>query len=237
MTRYLFAPPEPPCVAIHGEEALVPLHRVYCVAQNYVSHAREMGRDPRRELPTFFLKPADTVVPAQGVIPFPPATAELHHEVELVLLLGGGGQNVSPAAAHALIWGYAVGLDLTRRDLQRRAREARGPWDVAKVFEAAAPVTAIRRSTSVGHPRTGRIWLAVNDVLCQEADLGEMIWSASEVIAELSRLFRLAAGDLVFTGTPAGVGRIVVGDVIQAGVEGVGELQVSLGPGVEIDRA
>ena len=192
-----------------------------------------MNADPQRELPAFFSKPADAVIPATGTVPFPPTTTDFHHEVELVLALGDGGLHLEPERAGAAIWGYCVGLDLTRRDLQRRAKDARGPWDVSKAFDASAPVTSIHPRASIGELRSGRIWLAVNGALRQEADLADMIWNPSEIIAQLSRYFRLVPGDLVFTGTPAGVGPLVPGDVVAAGIDGLDELEVRIGDRVQ----
>jgi len=229
-SRYVFSAPRPASVAVAGNDAQrFAVHRVYCVAQNYAAHAREMNRDPQRELPAFFSKPADAVVAAAGVVPFPPTTTDFHHEVELVLALGDGGLHLEPEHARAAIWGYCVGLDLTRRDLQRQAKDARGPWDVSKAFDASAPVTSIRTRASIGELRSGRIWLAVNGALRQEADLSDMIWDPSEIIVQLSRYFRLVPGDLVFTGTPAGVGSLVPGDMVAAGVDGLDELEVRVG--------
>ena len=221
---------KPPSVAVAGDTTLhVVVHRVYCVAQNFAAHALEMNTNPQRELPAFFTKPADAVVPATGTLPFPSATSELHHEVELVLVLGGGGSGLDADRAQAAIWGYCIGLDLTRRDLQRRAKEARGPWDVSKAFDASAPVTNIHLRTSVGDLGSGRIWLAVNGTLRQDADVADMIWNPVEIVSQLSRYFRLMPGDLVFTGTPAGVGPLVPGDVITAGIAGLDELEVRVG--------
>jgi fumarylpyruvate hydrolase len=236
-TPFAFPPVQATSIAVTGEATLrFAIRRVYCVAQNYTAHAREMNTDPQRELPAFFTKPADAVVSATGTLPFPLATRELHHEVELVLALGDGGSNLDPERARAAVWGYCVGLDLTRRDLQRSAKDARGPWDVSKAFDASAPVTPIRRRSSVGEVCAGRIWLAVNGVLRQEADLSDMIWSPAEIVANLSRYFCLVAGDLVFTGTPAGVGPLVPGDVINAGIAGIDELELRVGDSGSGDR-
>ena len=232
-TPLAFPPLQVTSIAIAGEAALrFAVHRVYCVAQNYAAHAREMNTDPQRELPAFFMKPADAVVSAAGTVPFPLATRELHHEIELVLALGDGGSNLDSERARASIWGYCAGLDLTRRDLQRSAKDARGPWDVSKAFDASAPVTPIRKRSSIGEVASGRIWLAVNGVLRQAADLAEMIWSPVEIVANLSKYFCLSPGDLVFTGTPAGVGPLVPGDVITAGIAGVEEFELRVGTSV-----
>lgn len=229
-TRFAFPPQEPTTVAVAGSpQVLIPVHRVYCVAQNYAAHAREMNTDPERELPAFFAKPADAVMAAAGTVPFPRATDELHHEVELVLVLGSGGVDLGVKRARDAIWGYGVGLDLTRRDLQRRAKQARGPWDTSKAFDASAPVTKAHPRTAVGELVSGRIWLAVNGSLRQEDDIGQMIWSPAEIVSQLSRYFRLVPGDLVFTGTPAGVGPLLPGDVVTAAIAGVDELELRVG--------
>lgn len=218
-----------PCVPIHGSDRLFPVRRIYCVGRNYAAHAREMGSDPERESPFYFMKPADAVVPGGGTLPYPPRTADLHHEIELVVALGKGGRNVPVADALSLVFGYAVGIDLTRRDLQAEAKRLGRPWDAGKGFDSSAPVSAIRPAAEIGHPRSGRIWLEVNGELRQDGDLGQLIWKVDEALAELSTLFTLAPGDLVFTGTPAGVGPLARGDRLHGGVEGVAEIRVEIG--------
>ncbi len=221
--------PAIPSVAVVGAGGRFPVRRIFCIGRNYAAHAREMGEDPDREPPLWFTKPADAAVPAEGVLPYPPATAELHHEVELVVALGDGGADIAPEVAMDRVYGYALGIDLTRRDLQRRAKARGRPWDTAKGFDASAPLTPIApRGIWDGH-RRGRIWLAVNGRLRQDGDLGAMIWTVPEAIAALSRLFTLAAGDLIFTGTPAGVGPLERGDIVTAGIEGLAELELSVG--------
>ena len=220
-----------PTVAVRAGDRPFPARRVYCVGRNYADHAREMGHDPDREEPFFFMKPADALVDcgAGGAkVAYPPRTADLHHEIELVVALGDGGVDVEPAAAERLIFGYAVGIDLTRRDLQGEAKERRRPWEVGKSFDGAAPISPIVPAREIGHPSAGRIWLAVNDEIRQDGDLGQMIWAVPEIIADLSRYFALAPGDLVFTGTPAGVGPLRRGDRITGGVEGVGEIALTI---------
>ncbi len=202
-----------------------PVRRIWCVGQNYAAHTREMGGAPEREEPFFFAKPADAAVHAEAV-PYPPATADLHHEVELVVALGGAGRDVAPAAALDLVYGYAVGVDLTRRDLQAAAKKAGRPWAMAKGFDAAAPCSAIVPVQRCGHPAAGRIALAVNGTPRQQADLADMIWPVPEILAHLSRLVALAPGDLVFTGTPAGVGALAPGDRVEAEIAGVARLAV-----------
>ena len=225
---YEFAPPMAPSVEIAGSSTRLPVHRIYCVGRNYAAHAREMGADPVREPPFFFAKPADAVVPNGAAVPYPSRTANLHHEIELVLAIGEGGRNIPVANALAHVFGYAVGNDLTRRDLQAAAKDRGQPWDTTKGFDHSAPITAIRRVADVGHPARGAIWLEVNGEPRQRADVCEMIWSVPEIVSELSTLFELKPGDLVFTGTPAGVGPVVRGDSIVGGVDGLDTLRTTI---------
>ncbi len=204
-----------------------PVHRIYCVGRNYADHVREMGADPQREPPVFFMKPADAVVANGAAVPYPPATANLQHEIELVVALGRGGRAIAPAQALDHVFGYAAGNDLTRRDLQAAAKARGQPWDVAKGFDFSAPLAAIR-PVAGGHPTHGRIWLAVNGVLRQESDVSQMLWDVPHIIAALSALYELSAGDLIFTGTPAGVGTLKVGDRLEGGVEGLEVLRHSV---------
>jgi len=227
VTRYLFEP-RVPSVAIIGESVLFPVRRIYCVGRNYAEHAREMGADERAP-PFFFGKPADTVVADGAVIPYPPRTQNLHHEVEMIVALGQGGRNIPAARALECVYGYAVGCDYTRRDLQSEAKAAGRPWDAAKGFDHSASVSAIQPAARIGHPRRGRIYLAVNDQIRQQGDISQMIWGVAEVLAELSTLIELAAGDLVYTGTPAGVGSVAPGDRVTCGVEGVSTITNSIG--------
>lgn len=203
-----------------------PVRRIYCVGRNYADHAREMGADPTREAPFFFSKPRDALA-AGGNIPYPPATADLHYEVELVLALGSGGFNLTPDAAAACIWGTAVGIDLTRRDLQAQAKAKGRPWDTAKGFDASAPIGLIRPGPA---PAKGTITLSVNGQIRQSGDVADMIWSSAEILSHLSALFDLAAGDLVFTGTPAGVGPVSIGDTLDARAGDLPGLQVTIAP-------
>jgi fumarylpyruvate hydrolase len=196
------------------------VRRIYCVGRNYADHVREMGGDPAREPPFFFSKPPDAVVANGADVPYPTRTAKFHHEVELVVAIGKGGAEIPAAAARDHVFGYAVGNDLTRRDLQEQQRARGLPWEICKGFDHSAPMTAIHTVDQVGHPRDARIWLEVNGVRRQDATLDQMIWSVEEIIAELSTWFRLEPGDLVFTGTPAGVGPLVRGDTVRAGIEG-----------------
>ncbi len=214
-----------PTVAIEGRTDRFPVRRIYCVGQNYAAHAREMGADPERQEPFFFSKPADAVQPSGSNIPFPTRTDDLHHEVELVLALGAGGTDLEPADTMKLVFGCAVGVDLTRRDLQATAKRDRRPWDIAKGFDRSAPIGSITPGRT---PTTGSIRLAVNGVERQAADLTNMIWSPAEVIAALSTYVTLAPGDLVFTGTPAGVGRLLPGDLVEANIDGLSPLSFQL---------
>lgn len=227
MTHVIPAPPQA-SVEVAGTTERFPVHRIYCVGRNYAAHAREMGMDPEREPPFFFSKPADAIVPNGTAVPYPPRTSNLHHEIELVVAIGTGGRDIPLANALAHVYGYAVGNDLTRRDLQFAAREKGQPWDVAKGFDHSAPITAIRRAAEVGHLERGRIWIEVNGERRQQADLAEMIWNVPEIVAELSTLFELRPGDLVFTGTPAGVGAVKPGDSLVGGIDGLETLRTTI---------
>lgn len=224
---YVFPPAAPVSVPVAGSAARFPVRRVYCVGRNYADHAAEMGADTR-EPPFFFSKPADALVPGGGDVAYPPATANLQHEVELVVALGRGGANIPPAAALDCVFGYAVGFDLTRRDLQSRAKDKGHPWDMGKGFDQGGPIGAIVPVASSGHPARGAVWLKVNGELRQNGDLAQMSWKVAEVIANLSQYVELAPGDLIFTGTPAGVSTVLRGDVLEGGVDGVGELKIRL---------
>ena len=215
-----------PSVAVAGQDARFPVRRIFCVGRNYAEHAREMGHDPNAEPPFFFTKPADAVVESGASIPYPPATTDFHHEAELVVALGTGGANVTEAQALALVWGYAAGNDLTRRDMQAAAKAARRPWDMSKGFDNSAVVGALRPA-SAGVP-SGRIRCLVDGVVRQDADLAEMIWSVPAIIAFLSGLVTLAPGDLIFTGTPAGVGAIARGQTCTVEIDGLQPASVHL---------
>lgn len=228
MSEFVITAPATPSVAVSGSSSRFPVRRVFCVGRNYASHAREMGSDPNREPPFFFTKPADAVVPAGGAVPYPPSTDDLHHEIELVVALGAGGANVDPANALDLVWGYGVGLDLTRRDLQAVAKDTGRPWDMAKGFDASAPCSALHPVSEVGHPAEGRIWLEVNGALRQEGNLNELIWPIADVIAYLSRFVTLAPGDLIYSGTPSGVAALEPGDRVRGGVDGVDTFELEI---------
>ena len=227
MTDYIFPPAERPSVAVVGTDARFPVRRIFCVARNYAEHAREMGMDAR-ELPFFFTKPADAVVPSGATIPYPPETQNLHHEIELVVAIGKGGANIAREAALDHVFGYAVGLDLTRRDLQFAARDKGRPWDWGKAFDNSAPCSAIRPVAESGHPDQARVWLSVDGAIRQDGNTSDMIWPVADVIALISQSMTLAAGDLIYTGTPAGVGAITPGQVLAGGVDGVGEIALTV---------
>ena len=229
MSEFVFSPPATPSLAVAGSTARFPLRRVFCVGRNYAAHAREMGNDPDREPPFFFMKPADAVVPAQGTLPYPRATHDLHHEVEMVVALGAGGANVAPGNALALVWGYGAGIDLTKRDMQAVAKELSRPWDLSKGFDASAPCSELHPVSEVGHPSGARIWLEVNGAVKQDGNLDEMIWPVADVIAHLSRYVTLQPGDLIFSGTPSGVGEIKPGDRVRGGLDGVAGFQLEVG--------
>jgi fumarylpyruvate hydrolase len=220
---YVVAPPAVISLSIRGSEDRFPVRRIYCVGRNYAAHAREMGHDPDREPPFFFQKNPDNLV-LDGHFPYPPRSKDVHHEIELVVALAEGGSEIAGEHALGHIFGYAVGIDMTRRDLQGEAKNMGRPWEVGKAFEHSAPCGELVPARDIGHPDRGAIWLEVNGKRRQEGDLGQLIWKVPEVIAELSRLFELAPGDLIMTGTPAGVGAVVRGDVMRGGVAGVGEI-------------
>ena len=220
-------PPIVTTVPVDGEEATFPVSRVFCVGRNYAEHAVEMGHDPDREPPFFFMKPASAVVPTGSTLPFPSATDDLHHEIELVVALERGGADIEAGSALDHVYGYAVGLDMTRRDLQAEAKKMGRPWDMGKGFDRSAPMSAIRPASVIGHPSDGAIWLRVNGETRQSGDLAQQIWNVPDTIAYLSTLIELGPGDLIMTGTPAGVGRVERGDHLEGHVDEVGDLTVT----------
>jgi fumarylpyruvate hydrolase len=226
-TRFVIAPPPRVAIPVEGETGLFPVRRVYCVGRNYAEHTREMGHDPDREDPFFFQKAPDALV-LDGRFPYPSGTKDVHHEVELVVALSRGGRDIPVAQAQACIYGYAVGLDMTRRDLQGVAKKAGRPWEVGKSFDHSAPIGPLVPAASIGHPSSGAIWIDVNGERRQTGDLSQLIWRIDESISYLSGLFELAPGDLIFTGTPAGVGAVKPGDRMHAHVDGVGDLRVEV---------
>lgn len=224
---YVFAAPETPSVEVAGRAGRFPVHRVYCVGRNYAAHAREMGHSDR-EAPFFFLKPADSVIPSGSEFAYPPKSKDVHHEMELVVALKSGGTDIAVEAALEHVFGYAAGLDMTRRDLQGQAKEKGRPWDVGKSFEGAAPCGAIKPVDAGGHPEAAAIWLKVNGEARQNGDIADLIWNVPEVISHLSGLFTLRAGDLIYTGTPAGVAAVQPGDDLHGGIDGVGEIKIKV---------
>ncbi|MDE1898362.1 MAG: fumarylacetoacetate hydrolase family protein [Xanthomonadaceae bacterium] len=225
---HLFALPAPSSLPIAGRSARFPVHRIYCIGRNYVDHAREMGMAVNRAQPVFFLKPADAVVTDGADVPYPPATTDLHHEVEMVVALAKGGRDIAVEHALGHVFGYGVGLDLTRRDLQAAAKQAGMPWDSAKAFDHSAPVSTLHPVTAIGHPAHIELSLEVNGVLRQRTDIDAMVFSVAETIHELSRLWTLAPGDLIFTGTPAGVAALQPGDHFRATLGAIALLEGSM---------
>ena len=228
MTGYVIEPPPTPSVAVDGADARFPVRRIFCVGRNYEAHAREMGKDPTRDPPFFFMKPADAAVDAPAVIAYPPETKNFHYEIELVVAIGKGGSAIAAENALDHVWGYGVGIDLTRRDLQLAARDAGRPWCWGKAFDRSAPIAPLRPAARVGHPARGRIWLAVNGQVKQDQDIADLIWNVPEIVAIISRSMALAPGDLIMTGTPAGVGPIVAGDKVTGGIDGLGEIAITI---------
>jgi fumarylpyruvate hydrolase len=218
-----------PILAPTSEGKDFPVRRVFCIGRNYAAHAREMGKDPEREAPFFFTKWAETVVPSGTTIAYPPETANYHYEAELVLAIGKGGRTISAGDAPGHIYGYAAGLDMTRRDLQFEARDKGRPWDTGKNVEQASPLGLIHSVADVGHLSSGRIALTLNGEVRQDADLTDMIWDVPEIIAYVSRFYRLEPGDLIYTGTPAGVGPVVTGDIMVVSIAGLSDLTITVG--------
>ena len=222
--QFVFTPPNPAFLRVRNVDAAFPVHRIYCVGRNYADHAIEMGGDPKRESPFFFQKNPDNIVIDDGEFPYPGSTSDVHHEVELIVALNGRGHEIDVRRAREIIFGYGVGLDMTRRDLQAECKKAGRPWEIAKAFEKSAPCSALVRASEIGHPETGAIWLKVNGETRQQGDLGQMIWKIPEIISFLSGLFELAPGDVIMTGTPAGVGAVRQGDRLHGHIEGVGSI-------------
>jgi fumarylpyruvate hydrolase len=228
-TSYVITPPQQPALAVAGTNKLFSVRRIWCVGRNYIEHIREMGQDERAP-PFFFAKPADAIVADGGTVPYPSLTKDMHHEVELVVALKSGGIDIPVEKSNSCIFGYGVGIDLTRRDLQIASRELKRPWEVGKAFDASAPCGVLRPAAEIGHPTKGRIMLKVNGKIRQDGDLNQMIWNVPETISKLSEMVALEAGDLIMTGTPSGVAATVTGDKIECEIEGVGTLSVSIGP-------
>ena len=227
---YVVPAPATPSLPVAGSGSgtgRFPVRRIYCVGRNYAEHAREMGHDPEREPPFFFSKPADAIVASGSTIAFPSMTSDLHHEIELVVAIGDQADGIAQERALEAVFGYGVGLDMTRRDLQAQAKKLGRPWDLAKGFDESAPCSAISPAAVIGHPSEGSIRLSVNGELRQDGDLAQQIWKVPETIAYLSQFVRLAPGDLIMTGTPAGVTKVSPGDLLEGSIEGVGEVSVS----------
>ena len=224
---YVFEAPPIPALPIRGSGELFPVRRVYCVGRNYAEHAVEMGHDPNKEAPFFFQKNPDNLT-TDGRFPYPSVSKDVHHEIELVVALSKGGENIPVESALDCVFGYAVGLDMTRRDLQGEAKKAGRPWEVGKAFEGSAPIGPIVPASEIGHPASGAVWLEVNGRRRQDGDLSQLIWKVPETIAYLSGLFRLAPGDLIMTGTPAGVGAVQRGDELHGHIDGIGDLHVKV---------
>jgi fumarylpyruvate hydrolase len=225
-SNFVLPPPLPASVAVHNSTARFPVRRIICVGRNYAARAREMGRDPDREPPFFFLKAADTVVNDGTVVPYPPQTQNFHYEIELIVAIGQGGTDIPVDRALDHVWGYSVGIDLTRRDLQLQAREQGRPWDWGKGFDLSAPVAPLRPALEVGHPKAGRIRLAVDGVFKQDSDISKL--PVSDIISICSQSMALEPGDIIMTGTPGGVGPVRRGEVMTGGVEGLGEIRISV---------
>jgi len=227
---YVLEPEAPVTIPVEGSEARFPVRRIYCVGRNYAAHAREMGFDPTREPPFFFCKPADAIVAVArgqvGEVPYPSQTSDFQHEIELVVAIGMGGRDIPIERANEHVWGYAVGLDMTRRDLQLRLRDKGRPWELGKAFDQSAPIGPLVPASRIGHPTAGAIWVQVDGQDRQRSDIAKLIWSVPEVISNLSTYFELRPGDLIFTGTPEGVGSVLVGQTMSGGIDGLGELSV-----------
>jgi fumarylpyruvate hydrolase len=227
--NFVIDPAPTPSVAVAGSADRFPVRRIFCVGRNYAAHAREMGKDPDREPPFFFLKPADAVVDDGVTIPYPPETGNLHYEAELIVAIGKAGSDISPEAALDHVWGYGIGLDMTRRDLQNAAKDLGRPWDWGKGFDRSAPIGPIHRVADVGHIASGRIWLDVDGTTKQDSDISKLIWPIPDVISIASRSMELRPGDLIMTGTPEGVGPVKAGQTMTVGIEGLGEIKIHIG--------
>jgi fumarylpyruvate hydrolase len=225
MTGYVVQPAAVATLPVQGSDKLFPIHRIYCVGRNYAEHAIEMGHDPSKEPPFFFQKNPDNIV-TDGKFPYPSATSDVHHEIEMVVALSKGGTDIPVEAALDHVFGYGVGLDMTRRDLQGEAKKLGRPWEVGKAFEASAPCGPLVPASEIGHPTSGAVTLKVNAEIRQQGDLNQLIWKVPEMISYLSGLFTLQPGDIIMTGTPAGVGAVVRGDVLEGFVEGIGKIEV-----------
>jgi fumarylpyruvate hydrolase len=225
--KFVIPAPQPATIAVVGTDAVFPVRRIWCVGRNYADHAREMGHDPNREPPFFFQKPTDAVIANNSTLVYPPKTKDLQHEIELVVAIGTGGANIPVEKALSHVFGYAVGLDMTRRDLQTEAKKMQRPWEMGKSFDQSCPVSAIQPAAKIGHPSQGAIWVKVNGQTKQTGDLNQQIWRVEETIAYLSNYGTLEPGDIIMNGTPAGVGPCVAGDRLEGHIDGVGDLSVA----------
>ncbi len=226
--NYAIPPHEPAFLPIRGTNKVFPVHRIYCVGRNYAAHAIEMGHDPDREEPFFFQKNPDNLIIGGNSFPYPDKSSDVHHEIELVVALHRGGRDIALDDAMNCVWGYAVGLDMTRRDLQGAQKKLGRPWEIGKAFEHSAPCSELARAEEIGHPAAGAVWLDVNGERRQQGDLNQLIWKVPETISYLSGLFELKSGDLIMTGTPSGVGPVEKGDKLHGHIEGVGELRTNV---------
>jgi len=225
---YVFPPPKQVTLPVRDSDAVFPVHRVYCVGRNFAAHAVEMGHDPDKEPPFFFQKNPDNLLLEGQDFPYPPKTADVHHEIELAVALKSGGENIAVDRALDCVFGYCISLDMTRRDLQGEMKKLGRPWEIGKAFESSAPCTELIPADKIGHPDQGAIWLKIDGEFRQQGDLNQMIWKIPEMISYLSELFVLQAGDIILTGTPSGVGPVKRGDKIHGHVEGVGDLNLSV---------
>jgi len=223
---YAVAAPPVVTVPVQGSTAVFPVHRIYCVGRNYAAHAIEMGHDPNKEPPFFFQKNPDNLVLGGGDFPYPPKSSNVHHEIEMVVALGKGGKDIPADKALDCVFGYAVGIDMTRRDLQDECKKLQRPWEIGKAFEHSAPMSDIVPASAIGHPSKGAVWLKINGEFRQQGDLNQMIWKVPEMISYLSGLFTLMPGDLIFSGTPSGVGAVKRGDTMKGHIDGIGDLEV-----------
>jgi fumarylpyruvate hydrolase len=227
-SEFVIPPPPLSSIAVAGTDARLPVRRIICVGRDYAAHAREMGRDPEREPPFFFLKPADAVVDDGATVPYPPETNNFHYEIELVVAIGKAGLDIPVERALEHVFGYGVGIDLTRRDLQLQAREQGRPWDWGKGFDRSAPIAPLHPVSESGHPSSGRIWLAVDGEMKQDSNIAKLIWPVADIISIASRSLELRPGDLIMTGTPEDVGSVRRGEVIAGGIDGLGEIKIAV---------
>jgi fumarylpyruvate hydrolase len=225
--QYVIDAPKQAAIDVVGTDAKFPVRRIWCVGRNYADHAREMGHDPSREPPFFFQKPSDSVVPSGSTIAYPSMTKDLHHEIELVVCIGKGGRNIPLDQALDHVYGYALGLDMTRRDLQSEAKKLARPWEMGKSFDESCPITAVQPAAKIGHPKSGAIWVKVNGVTKQTGDLNQQIWQIDEAISYLSQYVALEPGDIIMNGTPAGVGPCQVGDTLTGHCDHVGDISIT----------